>query len=1724
MKKVKKYVRKYAIIFLALVIVVSSSFTYFYYSAKNAQAAWLGDGWNFRLKLTIDYTKVAADQTDFPIYVDLSRMPLSFHQQVNQIDGRDIRVTKSDGTTELPIEVSFYSASTKTGELHFKYSGTLSSSTNTSIYIYYGNPAASSYSVSATYGRNNVWDSSTVAVWHYSETSGRHLNSTSTAGIDTTTETVTQKGANIGKVGRADEFDGDGDLLLVPSSSSLRMAGDLTIEAWTKLDTTPSVLGHAEAIIYRHLDASPYEEYGLVFDASNNKASFNNASTTPNYASAKTNSGLNAGTWYHIVGVKSGTNMKIYVNGSNANTTDGTYSGSVPNLTGDFFTGDYDNNHNFDLDGIVDEARISSTARSSTWITTAYNNQSSPSTFFLSDVIEDQKRGAVLQFLFDEGYGTTVRDSSPNKYLATLSGATTPTWQGKDMCIAGKCLYYQGTTAYTSVTLSVPNVQSVSFWVRPKTNGETLVDFDGGTHYISASSGVITATGFASPTIYVNGQPGTALIANVWQHVEVTTATAFTASNITIGKRASSYLNGFIDEFRVYDYARTAAQVKTDFAAVGNVKGASVNFGGGPNSSLSQGLVGYWKMDETATPSLDSSGNGNSGTWTNSPTSAAGKFGNAISLDGIDDYISVADNDAFSFSNNTMSASVWVKRSGNPAANEYVVLKGVGTWEYGVYINTSGAFGVSLWSSGGSSIVSELGSNNAVVTDGNWHHIAFTIDGISLKLYIDGRPDDIDPVLTGTMSNTASTLYFGDRSSQVDAEFQGQMDEVRLYNRSLSPAEVAKLASWAPGPVGYWKMDENTGITANDTTGTGNTGTLTSGPTWQPGKFGSNVNFDGSDDYILVTDSNSLDVTTNFTISAWIYGDTFASGEYYIVSKDGVGTDTTGAYNFFAQAGARLCYETNNQGGGNVCTTSGAIVAGSWYHVAVVFDSLTSRGASFFVNGVKQDYNNANTTIAPTALSTNLLIGRRGNAQPFDGKIDDVKIYNYTRTDAQIIEDMNGGNPAPGSPVGSSVAYWKFDEGADNTCSGGTNDICNSGNGGTTLDGTESGMAVPATATSGWTNSGKFNKALRFDGTNDYAQVTDSTALDITGDFTLSAWVSRAGGGDEYVISKTNDSADGGYALLVGSSGEVYCRTNNGTSSTDSYTVTGFINADNIWHHVLATRNGTSCRIYIDGKDRTNYINTHTTLTANANNLRIGSQPSGGNYMNGRIDEVKIYSGAFTADQVKVEYNRGSGQQIGALSTDSSNNPSNSATDSYCQPGQGSTCTPPVLHWKMDENTGTTSTFDISTNGYTGTLNGSMTQSNWVPGKLGSTINFDGTDDRIQNTSISLPTGDFTYIGWIYPTTLGSSNIIFGAPQASIGGNEIAIDTDTDGDIDVILDNGTLVINGTNGLITANNWYHVVVTRSGSTVTSYINGKVDITGTEGDALSLAACGINIGSGQASTSCSAGLGSYFQGKIDDVKIYNYARTQAQVAWDYNRGAPIGWWKMDEASWNNDCSTNSVFDSSGNTKHGNACPNSTGPVGGGIGKLNSGGSFDGSNDYVQILSPSLPTGDFSYTAWFYVDDLNEDRTILMASDGSGNVSEMILRVVASSDPTNPSKIEFAADDTAAYSTTAIQTGRWYHVTYTRAGSTMRVYINGILDPTTGSDSTALNFSTCRLYIGLDIDSGTCASPGGLGYYFDGMIDDVRVYNYPLTIQQIKTIMNDGSIRFGPATGAP
>lgn len=174
---------------------------------------------------------------------------------------------------------------------------------------------------------------------------------------------------------------------------------------------------------------------------------------------------------------------------------------------------------------------------------------------------------------------------------------------------------------------------------------------------------------------------------------------------------------------------------------------------------------------------------------------------------------------------------------------------------------------------------------------------------------------------------------------------------------------------------------------------------------------------------------------------------------------------------------------------------------------------------------------------------------------------------------------------------------------------------------------------------------GKIDKAGRFSGvSNSYIQLPKLIFIEniVESDFTISFWANRFSRGNNVLVSTTSDK-DGGFAVLVGNAGEVYCRTSNGYSYVDSYTdyEGRYFSTNSGWHRLVIVRKNQNCDIYIDGVNRTGTRGNHSVIEKNNNYLTIGSSPIGkstnDSMFQGDIDDIKLYKFAQTPEQIKLD-------------------------------------------------------------------------------------------------------------------------------------------------------------------------------------------------------------------------------------------------------------------------------------------------------------------------------------------------------------------------------------------------------------------------------------------------------------------------------------------------------
>ncbi len=329
--------------------------------------AWYNASWGYRKKITVDKTKVGADETNYPVLVNLaSDAQLSASAQA---DGDDILFTSSDETTKLDHEIELYT--TATGALiAWVEVDSLSSLANTVIYMYYGNAGCSSQQ-----NVTGTWNSNYKGVWHSKDDPDNSHIKDST-GVNNGNKLAANAPAETdGKIGKAQDYDDTDDYVLVPYNSSFNFASSFTVECWIKADYIAQNAG----IISKGLAGSNNFSWSLAFPGTTRlyfAVSPNGISITQTYSNI-----LSGATWYHIVIVYDDANNKIELFENKVSISSETFNAALYQSTANLYIGAY-HSLSYTFGGLIDEVRILNVAKTSTYITTTYNNQSSPSTFY----------------------------------------------------------------------------------------------------------------------------------------------------------------------------------------------------------------------------------------------------------------------------------------------------------------------------------------------------------------------------------------------------------------------------------------------------------------------------------------------------------------------------------------------------------------------------------------------------------------------------------------------------------------------------------------------------------------------------------------------------------------------------------------------------------------------------------------------------------------------------------------------------------------------------------------------------------------------------------------------------------------------------------------------------------------------------------------------------------------------------------------------------------------------------------------------------------------------------------------------------------------------------------------------------------------------------------------------------------------------------------------------
>lgn len=438
------------------------------------------------------------------------------------------------------------------------------------------------------------------------------------------------------------------------------------------------------------------------------------------------------------------------------------------------------------------------------------------------------------------------------------------------------------------------------------------------------------------------------------------------------------------------------------------------------------GLVAYWKFDESESATeQDYTGRGHTGTRVGNVTGIAGKRGNAISCDGSGDYVALGDSTDWQF-NDDFSIQFWLRSTGGTGAERVVSQwEQTGGTDRAWAVQLSGGTNIQVYGVSGATIVIDALSS-AAITPNTWHHIAVVRSGSALTIYIDGIADGADASASGALNNsTVAALLCGDFAAgagSVTDFFQGNIDELQIFNgRALSQAEIElaaqskyikatvgstadiqKGSSLESGLIGHWTFDGKYTTTSIADSYGSNNGYFIGGATSSAktiGKLGQALEFDGTNDYVLVNSSAAL-APSNMTVAFWMKNNTAPAVNHGVMGKTNLNLWTAG-WGFFFQTAAEIRFfiQTFNAN----FAFSSIDTSGDWNHVVGTWDGATIR---IYVNGVE----GTSDTYASTITTTNPFeIGRLGtNSFNIDGALDDVRIYNrvFSATEVQKLYNL----------------------------------------------------------------------------------------------------------------------------------------------------------------------------------------------------------------------------------------------------------------------------------------------------------------------------------------------------------------------------------------------------------------------------------------------------------------------------------------------------------------------------------------------------------------------------------------------------------------------------------------------------------------------------------------------------------------------------------------------
>jgi hypothetical protein len=367
--------------------------------------------------------------------------------------------------------------------------------------------------------------------------------------------------------------------------------------------------------------------------------------------------------------------------------------------------------------------------------------------------------------------------------------------------------------------------------------------------------------------------------------------------------------------------------------------------------------------------------------------------------------------------------------------------------------------------------------------------------------------------------------------------------------------------------------------------------------------------FNGSSSVITIPNIKSqLQSGASFTISCWVNVSSSQSGEAMIINT-AASSGTQGVNIGIRDSTGLVYFQIRGNNNLNASGTTNLVGAG-WKNIVLTH---TTSSTILYVNGTQEASIGANTI---GTIPNDLTFGKWANSSLYylNGSIDQVRIFNTALNSTQVgqlaLEDYTDPKKSTTDYFedGSGVALYELDEDANTTpyYPYGTGAI-------------DSGQSAV------------------FNGSSSSIVINDAIPLRLTNNYTISFWVKIAAQGNLLRIITKDDGLDNshGYSIFINPGGTLGWTHNSGSNNTWG---TGFNPNENQWYNIVGTFDGSKRILYVDGSYY-DEISTTVNVTGNTDKVIIGSYGAStpqGQYFNGSIEQVRIYSSALSASDVEA--------------------------------------------------------------------------------------------------------------------------------------------------------------------------------------------------------------------------------------------------------------------------------------------------------------------------------------------------------------------------------------------------------------------------------------------------------------------------------------------------------